>query len=74
MTESDSSKCKELVKMVNTVKGELERIPGCEPPPPPPIEPVLDEFRQGLMDMMDRLTEQVRQTNNGQPPKQTTKL
>jgi hypothetical protein len=75
--EQDSApeNLEKLVPGLLSLKRVIEKVPGCEPAPPPTIDTgLITDFRSNIMEMMDRLTDQIRQTGNGEPPREVTHL
>ena len=73
--ESPPTNFDQLVPGLLSLKRAIEKVPGCEPPPPPTVDPeILTDFRSSVMEMMDRLTDQIRSVGNGQPPRESTHL
>lgn len=73
LTDQGVAGANQLITSLIELKATIEKVPGCESPTPPSIDPILQDFKVNVMEMMDRLTEQVRQTNK-LPTKESTQL
>ena len=73
--DSTPENLNKIVPGLLTLKRAIEKVPGCEPPPPPTIDTeIITDFRSDIMQMVDRLTGQIKQMGNGEPPRETTHL